>query len=180
MDEEPVLLHKFGFCSKQDEYFLVLLSDHFFLGISLLNLGSWKFNYFHQLVCHLTWKSISYLLILIGKQMETGANIVTGTRYIRNGGVHGRHLMRKLTSRAANVLAHTLHWPGVSDLTGSFRYFFLNLRWSFKPLRYFFFSSFHRFLRMWLTHALVEDMPFKWRWLLGLPGRDMKLKRYAS
>lgn len=53
--------------------------------------------------------------------METGASIVTGTRYVRGGGVHGWNLMRKLTSRGANVLAHTLLWPGVSDLTGSFR-----------------------------------------------------------
>jgi dolichol-phosphate mannosyltransferase len=36
--------------------------------------------------------------------------------------VHGWNLMRKLTSRGANVLAQTLLWPGVSDLTGSFRY----------------------------------------------------------
>ncbi|XP_057974392.1 dolichol-phosphate mannosyltransferase subunit 1 isoform X3 [Malania oleifera] len=55
------------------------------------------------------------------KQMETGASIVTGTRYVRGGGVHGWNLMRKLTSRGANVLAQTLLWPGVSDLTGSFR-----------------------------------------------------------
>lgn len=56
------------------------------------------------------------------KQIETGADIVTGTRYVKGGGVHGWTLMRKLTSRGANVLAHTLLWPGVSDLTGSFRY----------------------------------------------------------
>ncbi|XP_074303937.1 dolichol-phosphate mannosyltransferase subunit 1 isoform X2 [Silene latifolia] len=55
------------------------------------------------------------------KQMDTGASIVTGTRYVKGGGVHGWNLMRKLTSRGANVLAHTLLWPGVSDLTGSFR-----------------------------------------------------------
>ncbi|GJR12410.1 dolichol-phosphate mannosyltransferase subunit 1 [Tanacetum coccineum] len=55
------------------------------------------------------------------KQIETSADIVTGTRYVRGGGVHGWTLMRKLTSRGANVLAHTLLWPGVSDLTGSFR-----------------------------------------------------------
>jgi dolichol-phosphate mannosyltransferase len=54
--------------------------------------------------------------------LETGASIVTGTRYVKGGGVHGWNLMRKLTSRGANVLAQTLLWPGVSDLTGSFRY----------------------------------------------------------
>lgn len=55
------------------------------------------------------------------KQLETGADIVTGTRYVKGGGVHGWNLMRKLTSRGANVLAQTFLWPGVSDLTGSFR-----------------------------------------------------------
>jgi dolichol-phosphate mannosyltransferase len=55
------------------------------------------------------------------KQLETNADIVTGTRYIQGGGVHGWDLRRKLTSRGANVLAHTLLWPNVSDLTGSFR-----------------------------------------------------------
>ncbi|CAN6487140.1 unnamed protein product [Victoria cruziana] len=62
-----------------------------------------------------------YLPSFIRKQMETGASIVTGTRYVQGGGVHGWTLMRKLTSRGANVLAQTLLWPGVSDLTGSFR-----------------------------------------------------------
>lgn len=57
--------------------------------------------------------------------METGASIVTGTRYVKGGGVHGWNLMRKLTSRGANVLAQTLLWPGVSDLTGSFRYYLI-------------------------------------------------------
>ncbi|XP_031503200.1 dolichol-phosphate mannosyltransferase subunit 1 isoform X1 [Nymphaea colorata] len=62
-----------------------------------------------------------YIPSFIRKQIETGASIVTGTRYVRGGGVHGWSLMRKLTSRGANVLAQTLLWPGVSDLTGSFR-----------------------------------------------------------
>ncbi|KAL5713626.1 dolichyl-phosphate beta-D-mannosyltransferase [Ranunculus cassubicifolius] len=62
-----------------------------------------------------------YLPSFIRKQVETGASIVTGTRYVSGGGVHGWNLMRKLTSRGANVLAQTLLWPGVSDLTGSFR-----------------------------------------------------------
>lgn len=61
-------------------------------------------------------------ICLLRKQLETGASIVTGTRYVKGGGVHGWNLMRKLTSRGANVLAQTLLWPGVSDLTGSFRY----------------------------------------------------------
>ncbi|XBH93666.1 hypothetical protein VPH35_084558 [Triticum aestivum] len=62
-----------------------------------------------------------YLPSFIRKQKETGADIVTGTRYVSNGGVHGWNLMRKVTSRGANVLAQTLLQPGASDLTGSFR-----------------------------------------------------------
>jgi dolichol-phosphate mannosyltransferase len=57
----------------------------------------------------------------IKKQRETGADIVTGTRYAQNGGVHGWDLNRKLTSRVANFLAGTLLAPQASDLTGSFR-----------------------------------------------------------
>jgi len=66
-------------------------------------------------------------------------DIVTGTRYRNNptpplpshlvagsklvpGGVHGWDLKRKLVSRGANFLADTVLNPGVSDLTGSFRY----------------------------------------------------------
>ncbi|KAL2649240.1 hypothetical protein R1flu_017368 [Riccia fluitans] len=62
-----------------------------------------------------------YLPSFIRKQLETDADIVTGTRYLEGGGVHGWDLRRKLTSRGANVLAHTLLWPHVSDLTGSYR-----------------------------------------------------------
>eukprot|EP00252_Welwitschia_mirabilis_P015021 TRINITY_DN33133_c0_g1_i1.p1 TRINITY_DN33133_c0_g1~~TRINITY_DN33133_c0_g1_i1.p1 ORF type:complete len:244 (-),score=36.90 TRINITY_DN33133_c0_g1_i1:190-921(-) len=62
-----------------------------------------------------------YLPRFIRKQAETGADIVTGTRYVKGGGVHGWTLMRKLTSRGANVLAQTLLWPRASDLTGSYR-----------------------------------------------------------
>ncbi|KAE8813786.1 dolichol-phosphate mannosyltransferase subunit 1 [Hordeum vulgare] len=65
--------------------------------------------------------SFNHIPSLTRKQKETGADIVTGTRYVSNGGVHGWNLMRKLTSRGANVLAQTLLRPGASDLTGSFR-----------------------------------------------------------
>ena len=51
----------------------------------------------------------------------TGCDVVTGTRYVAGGGVHGWDTRRKLTSRVANYLAHVLLAPGVSDLTGSFR-----------------------------------------------------------
>jgi hypothetical protein len=39
---------------------------------------------------------------------------VTGTRYVRAGGVFGWNFKRKLTSRGANYLAATLLQPGVS------------------------------------------------------------------
>jgi dolichol-phosphate mannosyltransferase len=38
---------------------------------------------------------------------------VTGTRYVRDGGVFGWNFKRKLTSRGANYLAATLLQPGV-------------------------------------------------------------------
>ena len=66
----------------------------------------------------------NHVVSLSRKQKETGADVVTGTRYVKNGGVHGWNLMRKLTSRGANVLAQTLLQPGASDLTGSFRWAF--------------------------------------------------------
>ena len=47
--------------------------------------------------------------------------MVTGTRYVDNGGVFGWDLKRKIVSRGANLLTQILLRPGVSDLTGSFR-----------------------------------------------------------
>eukprot|EP00842_Homolaphlyctis_polyrhiza_P004218 jgi/Hompol1/4798/HPOL_003908-RA len=54
-------------------------------------------------------------------QMKHDYDVVTGTRYVAGGGVHGWDLRRKLTSRVANYLASVLLNPGISDLTGSFR-----------------------------------------------------------
>eukprot|EP00270_Netrium_digitus_P006164 TRINITY_DN1842_c1_g1_i1.p1 TRINITY_DN1842_c1_g1~~TRINITY_DN1842_c1_g1_i1.p1 ORF type:complete len:267 (-),score=53.24 TRINITY_DN1842_c1_g1_i1:162-926(-) len=62
-----------------------------------------------------------YIPQFIRKQKETKADIVTGSRYISGGGVWGWDFKRKVTSRGANVLSHTLLWPSCSDLTGSFR-----------------------------------------------------------
>lgn len=64
-----------------------------------------------------------YIPDMIRKQRETGADIVTGTRYGPGGGVFGWTLKRKITSKGANTLAQALLQPGVSDLTGSFRLF---------------------------------------------------------
>jgi len=52
---------------------------------------------------------------------ETGADLVTGTRYLNGGGVYGWDLRRKLTSRVANFLATTMLGTEATDLTGSFR-----------------------------------------------------------
>jgi dolichol-phosphate mannosyltransferase len=57
----------------------------------------------------------------IAKQRESGAHVVTGTRYVPGGGVYGWDLRRMLVSRVANYLAAILLKPRVSDLTGSFR-----------------------------------------------------------
>jgi len=62
-----------------------------------------------------------YIPQFIGKQAETGCDIVTGTRYRGNGGVAGWDFKRKLISVTANYITQTLLNPGVSDLTGSFR-----------------------------------------------------------
>lgn len=62
-----------------------------------------------------------YIPRFITRQLDTGADVVTGTRYASGGGVFGWDFRRKLTSRGANYLASTLLRPGVSDLTGSFR-----------------------------------------------------------
>ncbi|XP_044741388.1 dolichol-phosphate mannosyltransferase subunit 1 [Chrysoperla carnea] len=57
----------------------------------------------------------------IKKQKTGDYDIVTGSRYIGDGGVYGWDFKRKLVSRGANFLTQTLLRPGVSDLTGSFR-----------------------------------------------------------
>lgn len=62
-----------------------------------------------------------YIPEFIKKQKETGADIVTGTRYLSKGGVFGWDLKRKLTSRVANFIADTMLAPNCTDLTGSFR-----------------------------------------------------------
>ena len=76
---------------------------------------------------------------MIAQQKAHNLDIVTGTRYasapspsnrgaaassigLGPGGVYGWDLKRKLVSRGANFLADTVLSPGVSDLTGSFRY----------------------------------------------------------
>ncbi|CAG9766435.1 unnamed protein product [Ceutorhynchus assimilis] len=57
----------------------------------------------------------------IEKQKTGDYDVVTGTRYVGTGGVHGWDFKRKLVSRGANLLTQILLRPGVSDLTGSFR-----------------------------------------------------------
>ena len=54
-----------------------------------------------------------YVPDMIRRQAETGADIVTGTRYAGGGGVFGWNFKRKLVSRGANFLAATLLQPGV-------------------------------------------------------------------
>jgi dolichol-phosphate mannosyltransferase len=67
----------------------------------------------------------SFIPEMIRIQKETNADIVSGTRYASRdglkGGVYGWDLIRKLTSRGANLIADIMLMPGVSDVTGSFR-----------------------------------------------------------
>ncbi|XP_003744743.1 probable dolichol-phosphate mannosyltransferase [Galendromus occidentalis] len=58
---------------------------------------------------------------MVAKQKQGDLDIVSGTRYASNGGVHGWDFKRKLISRGANFLTQILLRPGASDLTGSFR-----------------------------------------------------------
>lgn len=66
-----------------------------------------------------------YIPKMIEIQNQSNADIVTGTRYASRGdlrgGVYGWDLIRKFTSRGANLIADVMLMPGVSDLTGSFR-----------------------------------------------------------
>lgn len=62
-----------------------------------------------------------YIPKMVAQQRETQCDVVSGTRYKQNGGVFGWDLVRKLTSRGANLLAQLLLQPNASDLTGSFR-----------------------------------------------------------
>lgn len=49
-----------------------------------------------------------YIPTFLAVQQQTGADIVTGTRYQAGGGVYGWNWKRKVTSRGANVLASVL------------------------------------------------------------------------
>ncbi|CAH0387620.1 unnamed protein product [Bemisia tabaci] len=57
----------------------------------------------------------------IEKQKSEDFDVVSGTRYMGDGGVYGWDFKRKLVSRGANFLSQLLLRPGASDLTGSFR-----------------------------------------------------------
>ncbi|XP_015591581.1 probable dolichol-phosphate mannosyltransferase [Cephus cinctus] len=58
---------------------------------------------------------------MIELQRYLDLDIVSGTRYIGDGGVYGWDFKRKLVSRGANFLTQLMLRPGASDLTGSFR-----------------------------------------------------------
>lgn len=62
-----------------------------------------------------------YIPQFIKKQKEGNYDLISGTRYIGDGGVNGWDFKRKLISRGANYLTQVLLRPGASDLTGSFR-----------------------------------------------------------
>jgi len=87
-------------------------------------------------MCPLCIDRTSLCNVTTSLQKAHNLDIVTGTRYraaakpslddARPGGVHGWDLKRKLVSRGANFLADMVLNPGVSDLTGSFRYVHLH------------------------------------------------------
>jgi len=57
----------------------------------------------------------------IALQQKYNYDVVSGTRYVGDGGVYGWDFKRKLISRGANYVTQILLRPGASDLTGSFR-----------------------------------------------------------
>jgi len=57
----------------------------------------------------------------IALQKRHDYDVVSGTRYLGDGGVSGWDFKRKLVSRGANYLSQILLRPNCSDLTGSFR-----------------------------------------------------------
>ncbi len=75
-----------------------------------------------DVMCVLCVVQPKFIKEFIAKQQEGDYDIVTGTRYSGGGGVYGWDLQRKLISRGANFLTQVLLQPGVSDLTGSFRW----------------------------------------------------------
>jgi dolichol-phosphate mannosyltransferase len=62
-----------------------------------------------------------YIPKMIEKQRLTKADIVLGSRYVKEGGVDGWPLRRIITSRTANYLTNLLLGLKVSDFTNSFR-----------------------------------------------------------
>ncbi|GAW81178.1 dolichol-phosphate mannosyltransferase [Plasmodium gonderi] len=62
-----------------------------------------------------------YIYDFITKQKETNCDIVTGTRYNKQGGISGWTFKRVLISRIANFLSQFLLFTNLTDLTGSFR-----------------------------------------------------------
>jgi dolichol-phosphate mannosyltransferase len=62
-----------------------------------------------------------HLPAFIAAQRAADADVVAGTRYCLGGGVAGWNLVRKLTSRGANLLASFMLGARASDLTGAFR-----------------------------------------------------------
>ncbi|SBT71508.1 dolichol-phosphate mannosyltransferase, putative [Plasmodium malariae] len=62
-----------------------------------------------------------YIYNFIKKQKETNCDIVTGTRYSKDGGISGWTYKRILISRVANFLSQFLLFINLTDLTGSFR-----------------------------------------------------------
>ncbi len=87
-------------------------------GAQLLDTPSWNLAVVVQRLVTLSrvWRSLlqpKYIPRFIARQAERDADVVTGSRYIRGGGVAGWDTRRKLTSCGANILAATLLQPRV-------------------------------------------------------------------
>lgn len=68
----------------------------------------------------------SYLPVF-KKQIEQGADLVLGSRYVAGGGVENWGLARKILSRGGSLYARTILGIDIKDLTGGFKCFRRNV-----------------------------------------------------
>lgn len=62
-----------------------------------------------------------YIPEMLNEIIQKDADIVIGSRYVKEGGIDGWSFFRKLNSRVANYLANFILQTRIKDLTNSFR-----------------------------------------------------------
>lgn len=103
--------------------FIIIMDADLSHHVSYQNIYAWDCN--HSIKPNLCiyfycWQP-KFIPEFIALQQKHDYDVVSGTRYLGNGGVSGWDFKRKLVSRGANYLSQVLLRPNCSDLTGSFR-----------------------------------------------------------